>query len=102
MVDGPLGKMLSAKLAEKGVVVLGFFDLGFRNVTNGKRPITKGEGPRRPEAPRDPEPGVPRDLQDLQGEPAADAVRRAVQRARKQGRRRAGEPVLGDPVEQVL
>jgi tripartite ATP-independent transporter DctP family solute receptor len=43
MVDGPLGKMLSAKLAEKGVIVLGFFDLGFRNVTNGKRPITKAE-----------------------------------------------------------
>ena len=42
MVDGPLGKMLSGKLAEKGVVVLAFFDLGFRNVTNGKRPITKG------------------------------------------------------------
>src|SRR6187399_3534067 len=35
MVDGPLGKMLSAKLPEKGVVVLAFFDLGFRNVTNG-------------------------------------------------------------------
>jgi TRAP-type transport system periplasmic protein len=43
MVDGPLGKMLSAKLADKGVVVLGFFDLGFRNVTNSKRPITKVE-----------------------------------------------------------
>ena len=43
MVDGPLGKMISGKLAEKGVVVLGFFDLGFRNVTNGKRPITKAE-----------------------------------------------------------
>lgn len=43
MVDGPLGKMLSEKLAEKGVVVLGFFDLGFRNVTNSKQPITKGE-----------------------------------------------------------
>jgi TRAP-type transport system periplasmic protein len=43
MVDGPLGKMLSGKLAEKGVVVLGFFDLGFRNVTNDKRPITKAE-----------------------------------------------------------
>jgi tripartite ATP-independent transporter DctP family solute receptor len=43
MVDGPLGKMLSAKLADKGVVVLGFFDLGFRNVTNSKRPITKAE-----------------------------------------------------------
>lgn len=43
MVDGPLGKMLSARLADKGIVVLGFFDLGFRNVTNSKRPITKGE-----------------------------------------------------------
>src|SRR5215471_20117590 len=43
MVDGPLGKMLSAKLADKGIVILGFFDLGFRNVTNSKRPITKGE-----------------------------------------------------------
>jgi tripartite ATP-independent transporter DctP family solute receptor len=43
MVDGPLGKMLGARLADKGVVVLGFFDLGFRNVTNSKRPITKAE-----------------------------------------------------------
>jgi len=43
MVDGPLGKMIGDKLAEKGVVVLGFFDLGFRNVTNSKRPITKPE-----------------------------------------------------------
>ena len=43
MVDGPLGKMLGGKLAEQGVVVLGFFDLGFRNVTNSKRPITKAE-----------------------------------------------------------
>jgi tripartite ATP-independent transporter DctP family solute receptor len=43
MVDGPLGKMLSGRLADKGVIVLGFFDLGARNVTNSKRPITKGE-----------------------------------------------------------
>ena len=43
MVDGPLGKMLNARLSDKGIVVLGFFDLGFRNVTNSKRPITKGE-----------------------------------------------------------
>ena len=42
LVDGPLGKMLSAKLPEKGVIVLGYFDLGFRNVTNSKRPIMKG------------------------------------------------------------
>jgi TRAP-type transport system periplasmic protein len=43
MVDGPLGKMLSSRLAEKGIVVLAFFDLGARNVTNSKRPITKAE-----------------------------------------------------------
>ena len=43
MVDGPLGKLISGKLADKGVIILGFFDLGFRNVTNSKRPITKGE-----------------------------------------------------------
>ena len=43
MVDGPMGKAISARLADKGVVVLGFFDLGFRNVTNSKRPITKAE-----------------------------------------------------------
>jgi hypothetical protein len=42
LVDGPLGKMLTSKLPEKGVIVLGFFDLGFRNVTNSKRPIMKG------------------------------------------------------------
>lgn len=43
MVDGPLGKMLNARLSDKGIVVLGYFDLGFRNVTNSKRSITKGE-----------------------------------------------------------
>src|SRR5690349_13448118 len=43
MVDGPLGKMIAGKLPEKGIVVLGFFDLGFRNVTNSKRPSTKAE-----------------------------------------------------------
>ncbi|MDD0809668.1 TRAP transporter substrate-binding protein [Curvibacter sp. RS43] len=43
MVDGPLGQMLKTRLNDKGIVVLGFFDLGFRNVTNSKRPITKGE-----------------------------------------------------------
>jgi tripartite ATP-independent transporter DctP family solute receptor len=43
MVDGPLGKLLSTKLSEKGIVILGFFDLGARNVTNSKRPVTKME-----------------------------------------------------------
>ena len=43
LLDGPLGKALLAKLPEKGLVGLGFWDLGFRNVTNSKHPITKGE-----------------------------------------------------------
>ncbi|MES2993334.1 MAG: TRAP transporter substrate-binding protein [Pseudomonadota bacterium] len=43
MLDGPLGKQLTAKLPEKGLVALAFWDLGFRNVTNSKRPIAKGD-----------------------------------------------------------
>ena len=43
LVDGPVGKALLAKLPEKGLVGLTFFDLGFRNVTNSKRPIAKVE-----------------------------------------------------------
>jgi tripartite ATP-independent transporter DctP family solute receptor len=43
MVDGPLGKLLASRLADKGIVILAFFDLGARNVTNSKRPITKAE-----------------------------------------------------------
>ena len=34
---------LFAKLPDKGLVGLAFWDLGFRNVTNSKRPITKPE-----------------------------------------------------------
>ena len=43
LLDGPFGKALLAKLPEKGLVALGYWDLGFRNVTNNKRPITKPE-----------------------------------------------------------
>ena len=43
MVDGPLGKLLAGRLAEKGIVILAFFDLGSRNVTNSKRPVTRLE-----------------------------------------------------------
>jgi tripartite ATP-independent transporter DctP family solute receptor len=41
VVDGAFGKKLHAKLEEKGIVGLGFFELGFRNMTNGKRAINK-------------------------------------------------------------
>jgi len=43
LLDGPLGQALIAKLPEKGLVALGYWDLGFRNVTNSKRPVTKPE-----------------------------------------------------------
>ncbi|MBI2746528.1 MAG: TRAP transporter substrate-binding protein [Burkholderiales bacterium] len=43
LLDGPFGQALLARLPEKGLVALGYWDLGFRNVTNSKRPITKPE-----------------------------------------------------------
>jgi tripartite ATP-independent transporter DctP family solute receptor len=43
VVDGPFGKSLHAKLEDKGVVGLGYYELGFRNITNSKRPIAKVE-----------------------------------------------------------
>jgi len=43
LLDGPFGQALLAKLPDKGLVALGYWDLGFRNVTNSKRPITRPE-----------------------------------------------------------
>jgi tripartite ATP-independent transporter DctP family solute receptor len=43
VVDGPFGKGLHAKLEEKGMVGLAYYELGFRNITNSKRPIAKVE-----------------------------------------------------------
>jgi TRAP-type transport system periplasmic protein len=43
LLDGPLGEALLAKLPEKDLIGLAYWDLGFRNVTNSRRPIAKGE-----------------------------------------------------------
>ncbi|HZQ59782.1 MAG TPA: TRAP transporter substrate-binding protein [Casimicrobiaceae bacterium] len=43
LLDGPLGKTLLDKLPEKGLIGLAYWDLGFRNVTNSKRPINRPE-----------------------------------------------------------
>lgn len=43
VTDGPFGKKLFTELASKNLIGLGYWDLGFRNVTNSKRPITKLE-----------------------------------------------------------
>ena len=43
VVDGPFGKSLHDKLEPKGLVGLAYWELGFRDLTNGKRPINKVE-----------------------------------------------------------
>ena len=41
VVDGPFGKMMHGKLQAQGIVGLAYWELGFRDITNSKRPITK-------------------------------------------------------------
>src|SRR2546426_12540716 len=41
VVDGPFGKMMHDKLEAKGIVGLAYWELGFRNITNSRRPINK-------------------------------------------------------------
>ena len=43
ILDGPVGQALLAKLPEKGLVGLGYFEFGFRHFTNSRRPIEKLE-----------------------------------------------------------
>ena len=43
VTDGAFGQKLLAKLEEKGLHGLGYWDLGFRNLTNSKRPIAKAD-----------------------------------------------------------
>ena len=43
VVDGPFGKKMHAKLEPKGLIGLTYWELGFRSITNSKRPITKVE-----------------------------------------------------------
>jgi tripartite ATP-independent transporter DctP family solute receptor len=43
VLDGPLGEKVMAKLQEKGLVGLAYWENGFRNLTNSKRPVTKAE-----------------------------------------------------------
>jgi tripartite ATP-independent transporter DctP family solute receptor len=43
VLDGPFGQKLLAKLPEKGLIGLGFWENGFRHVTNSRKPISKAE-----------------------------------------------------------
>jgi TRAP-type transport system periplasmic protein len=41
IADGPIGQKMHAALADKGIVGLSYWELGFRNITTGKRALTK-------------------------------------------------------------
>lgn len=43
VLDGPIGEKVKAKLEEKGLVGLVYWENGFRNLTNNKRPVAKLE-----------------------------------------------------------
>jgi tripartite ATP-independent transporter DctP family solute receptor len=43
LLDGPIGKKVMDKLPEKGLVGLVYWENGFRNLTNSKRPVAKLE-----------------------------------------------------------
>lgn len=43
ILDGPIGKKVMDKLPEKGLVGLVYWENGFRNLTNSKRPVQKFE-----------------------------------------------------------
>ncbi len=43
LLDGPVGDKVRGKLEEKGMVGLVYWENGFRNLTNSKRPVTKLE-----------------------------------------------------------
>lgn len=43
IVDGAFGKKMHTRLEEKGIVGIGYWELGFRNMTNSKKPLNKVE-----------------------------------------------------------
>jgi tripartite ATP-independent transporter DctP family solute receptor len=43
VVDGPFGKMMHGRLEAKGIIGLAYWELGFRNITNSRHPITRVE-----------------------------------------------------------
>jgi tripartite ATP-independent transporter DctP family solute receptor len=43
LLDGPIGEKIKGKLQEKGLVGLVYWENGFRNLTNSKRPVNKME-----------------------------------------------------------
>ncbi|MEQ1950107.1 TRAP transporter substrate-binding protein [Mesorhizobium sp. CN2-181] len=44
VIDGKFGEQLKPQFEEKGLVILGFMELGFRHITNSKHPIVEPKG----------------------------------------------------------
>ena len=102
VVDGPFGQKLHAKLADKGLVGLAYFELGFRNITNSKKPINTVDdiaGLKLRVIPN----AINVDwVKALGANPTPLAFPELYAGARAEGRRRPGEPTERDPRQQVL
>ncbi len=96
LLDGPLGQALIAKLPEKGVVALGYLDLGFRNVTNSKRPITKADDLEGLKIRVIPNPVFLETFKAFKANPVPMPFAELYGALETQGGRRPGEPVRGD------
>ena len=93
MLDGPIGQKMLAKLPDNGLIGLGYWDHGFRIVTNSRRPITKVEDFAGLKI-RVPQSNISIETFNALGvQRGADADSRAVHGARDQGGRRSGESV---------
>ncbi len=64
LLDGPVGDKVRAKLEEKGLIGLVYWENGFRNLTNSKQAVTKLEDSERHQAAGDAEQCVPGQLQE--------------------------------------
>ncbi len=102
VVDGPFGKKLHAKLEDKGLVGLAYWELGFRNITNSKRPINKVEDIAGLKLRVIPNADQRRLGQGAGRQPDAAALPRGVRRAGAKGHRRPGKPAHRDRCQQVL
>lgn len=43
LLDGPIGRRLMERLPKHGLVALAYWENGYRNVTNSRRPINRPE-----------------------------------------------------------
>ena len=102
IVDGPFGEKLEAKLQEKSIVGLAYFELGFRQLTNSKRAVNTVDDIAGLKLRVIPNADQRRLGQGAGREPDADGLPRALRGAGAEGHRRPGEPADRDPGEQVL